>query len=42
MFLRRLTFIEWLVLAVIAGVLVALLIPSGRSFGDGSFQLQVA
>lgn len=41
MFLRRLTFIEWLVLAAIAGVLVVLL-TGGRSFEHGSFQLHVS
>lgn len=40
MSLGRLTLIEWLVLAAIAGVLVVLL-TGGRSFEHGSFQLHV-
>lgn len=41
MSLRRLTLIEWLVLAVIVIILVALLIPGGRSAGSGQFDLKV-
>lgn len=41
MSLRRLKFIEWLVLVAIAGVLVVLL-TGGRSFEHGSFQLHVS